>query len=282
MIWVLATIMALVLLWSAAVRYGIDSLLKRQPRRRLGRVDWTDQGPTPLGDKKFTPQGLTWVNGKLIFANTWKDARSRVYEFEPASMQVQRTFDMPAEAVHTSGLAWDGERLWAVDHRSNLAYLLDLEGSLDSGVAHVLGRFDTTLKGTSACCIVPWNGRRCLAISDFMRSRRTILVRMEEALTSGTAEGHIEFTYRNDGLSQGLEYFDGYLYEAENKWGVDVINQISLDQLRLTPDARRATVRQYPAPSRGVEDLAWDGASLWTSDESVFRFFQGRLDTSSR
>ena len=193
-------------------------------------------------------------------------------------MTVERWFDMPEGAVHTSGLAWDGEKLWAVDYIANYAYCIDLEASLAAGTVKELGRFDTTLRGTSACCIVPWNGRRCLAISDFMRSRRTIFVRMEDALKTGTAQGNIEFEYRNEGFSQGLEYVDGYLLESENKAGIDVINKISLERLRQTRDAYRSTVTQYPAPSRGVEDLAWDGQSLWTSDETVFRFFRGWLD----
>ena len=100
-------------------------------------------------------------------------------------------------------------------------------------------------------------------------------------MQAGTARGHIEFEYVNEGFSQGLEYVDGYLLETENKLGVDVVNQMSLDALRQTGNARRSTVRQYPAPSKGVEDLAWDGRSFWTSDESVFRFFQGQLDGPS-
>ena len=265
----------------ACRRFGLGCLLRRQHGDRIGTAVWHDKGPTPLGEKGYTPQGLTWVRGKLIFANTWKNTRSRVYEIEPADMTIPRWFDMPAGAVHTSGLAWDGERLWAVDYKSNLAYCIDLEGSLASGKVCVLGQFETTLRGTSACCMVPWNGAPRLAISDYMRSRRTIFVVPDAAMRAGTARGNIEFEYINEGFSQGLEYVDGYLFETENKLGVDVVNQMSLDALRQTGNARRSTVRQYPAPSKGVEDLAWDGRSFWTSDESVFRFFQGQLDGPS-
>jgi len=272
----LASFVVGILLFGIALRLGADSMVRRQRPNLRATLNWEDRGPTPLGDQGYTPQGLTWVEGRLIFANSWKDTRSRVYEFDPESMCVLRSFDMPPEAVHTSGLAWDGKHLWAVDYKSNLAYCLDLERSFTTGQASVVGSFATTLRGTSACCFVPWNGRTCLAISDFMRTRRTLLVRHDEALAAGSAAGCVEFTYWNEGLSQGLEFFDGHLFESENKWGVNVINQISLEKLRETASSRRSTVRQFAAPSRGVEDLAWDGEWLWTSDETVFRFFRVR------
>jgi glutamine cyclotransferase len=261
-----------------AIHLGLASFLARRGGDLAGRATWTDRGPTPLGEEGYTPQGLTWVDGTLIFANTWKDARSRVYEIDPGSMSIRRHFDMPDEAVHTSGLAWDGDHLWAVDYISNRAYRIDLEPSLSEGRVRLVGSFATTLRGTSACCIVPWEGGRCLAVSDYMRSRRTVFIRTDDALRAGTAAGAIAFSYRNEGFSQGLEFVGGFLYESENKRGVDVINKMDMARLRESRSAREATVRQYPAPSAGVEDLAWDGASLWTGDESVFRFFKGTLD----
>ena len=185
---------------------------------------------------------------------------------------------MPSEAVHTSGLAWDDKHLWGVDYISNKAYCFDLETSLVQGKPAIVGSFHTTMKGTSACCIIPWKGQEYLAISDFNRSKRTVFVRMYEALKTSTAEGCIDFEYRNEGFSQGLEFVDGFLYESENKRGVDIINKIDLEKLFETRNSRLATVVQYPAPSRGVEDLAWDGSAMWTSDESTFRFYQGKLN----
>jgi hypothetical protein len=204
-----------------------------------------------------------------------------MYEFDPATMECLRWFDMPPEAVHTSGLAWDGRWLWAVDHVSNLGYCIDLEASLTTGQVRLRGHFDTTFLGTSACCLLPWEGETVLAISDFMRTRRTIFVRHEAALTAGTARDAIVFAYHNEGFSQGLEYIDGYLYEAENKYGVDAINQIDLSRLRETCYSRAATVKQYAAPNGGVEDLAWDGQRLWTSDEVKFRFYVGLLPSGT-
>ena len=253
-------------------KFALFSLFLKRPSAIS--ASWTEMGATPLGHKKFTPQGLTWAGNKLIFANTWKDRRSRVYEIEPANMTILRHFDMPPRAVHTSGLAWDSELLWAVDYRSNRAYCIDLETSMSKGEVQVLGSFDTSLHGTSACCIVPWKGTQLLAISDFMNSRKTIFVDHTKAIEAGTADGFIRFQYRNEGFSQGLEFFGEHLYESENKIGIDVVNKLDLEMLERFGNSRKATVAQYRAPSKGVEDLAWSGEALWTSDEVVFKFFR--------
>lgn len=257
-----------------AIKSGIANLLIKKRGEMFKKISWKDLGPTPLGEKRYTPQGLTYANGNLIFANTWKNTRSRVYEIDPKNMEIKRYFDMPPEAVHTSGLAWDGEYLWAVDYISNRGYCIDLEPSLSVGKVNIIGSFDTTLKGTSACCIVPWNGQNYLAISDFRRTRKTIFVRKEDAIKAKTAEGAIDFYYLNEYFSQGLEFAKGHLFESENKIGQNVINKIDLKKLEETQDSRKATIMQYSAPSNGVEDLAWDGEYFWTSDESVFRFFK--------
>ncbi len=256
-------------------RAGAIDPSRKKGRSQTASIEWEDKGPTPLGEKGYTPQGMTWVDGNIIFANTWKDQRSRVYEINPRNMTTQRYFDMPEGAVHTSGLAWDGEFLWAVDYKSNKAYCIDLEPSLENQAATVVGSFESTLRGTSACCIVPWNGRSYLAISDFMKSRRTIFVRHDEAMAAETAEGFIDFSYRNNGFSQGLEFAEGYLYEAENRIGKDIINRIDLEQLRRSKNSRKATVLRFQTAASGIEDLAWSGEALWTSDENVFRFHRG-------
>lgn len=274
--WILGTVILTgVALWFVFKHWGVGSYLSRANPRRQGTAVWEDRGPTPLGDQGYTPQGMTWANGKILFANSWKNTRSRVYEIDPATMKVLRTFDMPEGAVHTSGLAWDGGRLWGVDYVSNRVYCIDLEPSLSEGKVRLIGSFDSTLRGTSACCIVPWDGERLLAVSDFMRSKKTLIIRMEEALRKGSAAGAIAFEYLNEGFSQGLEFAEGYLYESENKIGTNIINKIDLARLRETRSSREATAVQYPAPGEGVEDLAWDGSGMWTSDEKVFRFFRG-------
>lgn len=278
--WLVVT--ALLLLSAAVVaRLGLPAWALRRPAAAPAQLPWRKLSATPLAEKRYTPQGLTWAAGRLVFANSWKNTRSRVYEIDPQSMVVLRTFDMPPPAVHTSGLAWDGQCLWAVDFKSNCCYRIDYEASFRAGRAVVSGQFDTTLAGASACCLAPYGDETRLVISDFMHTRRSYFVDIQRALRHGTARGAIDFSYRNGGFSQGLEFAAGWLWESENRRGVDVVLQIDPQRLLLTADSRRAAVRQYDAPSRGVEDLAWDGSQLWTSDEVDFHFYRADLPADS-
>jgi len=217
---------------------------------------------------------MTWVEGRLVFANSWKDTQSRVYRYAPERMELEATFDMPPEAVHTSGLAWDGTHLWAVDYKSNRGYRIDLARSFAAGTAVVVDSFPTGLGGTSACAILERGGETLLAISDFGRTSRTYVVRPERALADGGLSNAVVFSYENEGFSQGLVWDGVSLLEAENKKGVDVINQMDVERLVATGSARKSTIRQLDAPGRGVEDLAFDGQRLYTSDEVSFRFYR--------
>lgn len=273
--------------WVAAafVLFALPFVFRGDMKRGLSRVAkdrravlrWEDLGPVPLREKRYTPQGMTWVDGRIVFANCWRNTRSRVYRIDPDGMQIEAWFDMPSEAVHTSGLAYDGVDLWAVDFKSNRCYQIALDASYRQQRAEVLASFPTGLGGTSACCFVPVNGETLLAISDFRRTCRTFLVRHEAAMAAGEMAQHVVASYRNGGFSQGLEWDGRYLYESENRLGVDVLNELNLDLLLETGDAGRATRRQFAAPHRGVEDLAWDGHTMYTSDEVSFSFYRTEM-----
>lgn len=237
-------------------------------------VKWEDLGATPMAERRYSPQGMTYMKGKIIFANSWKNSKSRVYELDPQTMRSSRFFDMPAQAVHTSGLAFDGEHLFAVDYISNRCYQIDPEISFAKQYASVVGSFATGLAGTSACCFLSFRGKKYLVISDFRNSFRTYIVDAQEAIGSGSMAGAVLFSYQNEGFSQGLEWDGKFLYESENKFGTNVINQMSVARLRSTGKARLSIYRQFNAPHRGVEDLAWDGSHLYTSDEVSYHFYR--------
>ena len=86
--WSLALLVGLLVLIAAYValgRYAAANFFSRQPKALRGAAKWRDLGPTPLGNKRYTPQGMCWRAGKLIFANSWKNTKSRVYRIDPVS-----------------------------------------------------------------------------------------------------------------------------------------------------------------------------------------------------
>ena len=115
-------------------------------------------------DKSSTKFKRYTVTSALPYANGPIHIGHLAGVYVPADMRLEAQFDMPDDAVHTSGLAWDGSTLWAGDYISNRAYSIDLDASLKDGRAKVNGSFETTLKGTSAACLVPLGDVTCLAV----------------------------------------------------------------------------------------------------------------------
>jgi glutamine cyclotransferase len=270
-------ILLLIILSIILFRFHLFNLLIKHSQKIQEPKGWIKVGPTPGMKDKDSPQGLTYYKGKLIFANSWKNKKSRVYIINKKSMRTEKYFDMPKEAVHTSGLTLDKNSLWAVDYKSNFVYCINLKESIKSGQAKIIGKFKSPFKGTSACCFVKWNNKICLAISDFMRTRQTIFIDYKKSLKEGNVKNSIVFSYTNEGFSQGLEFINGYLFESENKIGKNVINQIDLKLLKKNKSSFKSTIKQYIEPGWGVEDLAWDGENLWTSDEKTYQFYKRKL-----
>lgn len=246
------------------------SLLHIRAKRPL--VGWHAVGPTPLAEKRYPPQGLVYCRNKLLIAVHWNDTKCRIYELNPTTLEELRYFDMPDDAVHTGGLSYDEQDLWAVDYATNKAYRLDYEQSFESREASILGSFETSLKGTSACAIVPYEGKTYLAISDFKNSRETILVDVEKAEKSGSALNAIRCRYRNEGFSQGLTYDKGALFEVENKYPQAVVNHYHVADLFAQRDAWRG---QYLTPDRGAQDICSYEKGFWLSDAVTFQIYRG-------
>lgn len=240
-------------------------------------ISWDSYGATPMHQEGYTPQGLTWINDCLIFANSWKNKKSRVYKINPKTMEIEAYFDMPPEAVHTSGLSWDGMYAWAVDYKANRAYKIDIEASFKAQKCTCLGSFSTSLKGTSACCFISYKEKTVLVISDFMHSRKVIAVDQEQCIRDGTTLGNVLAYYRNQGFSQGLTSDGTYLYESENKKPVSVINKIDIEKAFNTHSLAKAIIAQFKTPAPGIEDLAYDGQCFWSSDETTFMFYRTNL-----
>ena len=211
----------------------------------------------PAANEGFSAQGLTWYEGKLLISGHFENLRSVVYEIDPADGTILRSFDMPAEATHTSGIWWDGEFLWACDYNADKVFKLNLEESLETETASVVGSFESTLQGTSAVCIAEYEGERVLVLSDFAATASTYLIDFEGAIEDGTAEGHILGSYANGGASQGLLYVEDFLYECDNQ--VNQLLKLDLEEAVTAGNYLDAVLESYTIPSASTQGVAWDG-----------------------
>lgn len=242
------------------------------------KVDWRIEGTVPLDNPDFPPQGMCYVQSNfasgILISHHWNDEKSSIHLIDPRSMAELGRFDMPTEAYHTGGLAWDGENLWAVDDGADKIYKLDLKASLETGEAEVLQSWNSGLLGTSGCGFAEWNGQKILAVSDFKASFHTYLIDLAALEAEPGYRPATDFSlasYRNEGLSQGITAVNGYLLEGENKAWKSAINIYSIDAL-LESDS--TVLGRITTANRGVQDLAWDGQSIWLSDavdQNIYR-----------
>jgi hypothetical protein len=185
---------------------------------------------------------------------------------------------MPSEARHTSGLCRDGGDVWAVDYRSNLLYLLDIEGSLAAGAVIVRASWRLPTDGSSACAVASGPAGPILLVSDFARTQETALYDL--ATIRGAPEGSVAAPvgqYRNCGLSQGLAAAGAFVFEACNRAGGDIIVAYDLASLFLAAGTAPHRAWVLRAPASAVEDLAVDGAVLYASDESTNHLYRADL-----
>lgn len=250
------------------------------------RSDWERVADTPEVNEEFSPQGITAVDGKLLFTNHWDGAKSVLYRLDQSTGEVEASAPMPSEAKHTSGLAWDGDNLWAVDHDSNLLYKIDLEATFDRGEVIVEEEWPTGLRGTSGLTLIEEDGREYLAVSDFLwtiettpslpvGTGRTFIAPLDRIDTEGSVRAAAEVSYSNGGYSQGLTWDGTYLYESVNILGTNRIDVLDVSTaLSQGNGSEPERLVSFEAPGYFVEDLATDGTSMWTTDEHSYGLYR--------
>jgi len=272
-------------------RIGAFGALLRQAE--LGtKDDWNRLGASPHGAERYPPQGMTVSGESLLITNHWNGAKSGLYRVDPETGDILAQALMPSEARHTSGLTWDGEWLWALDHESNYLYKLDAEATFEAGQAVVERRFDTGLRGASGLTLLEVSGEEFFAVSDFLwtiettpslpvGSARTYIVPRERLERGGSVRQAARLSYPNGGYSQGLTWDGTYLYESLNNFGTDRIEVRDVSEALGRDDADDIErVGSFEGPAGRIEDLGTDGERLWTTDEGTYDLY--RLDSFGR
>jgi glutamine cyclotransferase len=253
-----------------------SGLLARQ------ELSWISIGETPQANQKYTPQGLTIVGEYLILAESWQDEKTKVYRLSLGNKNyhIKDQFEMPPEAVHTSGLTWDGKYLWAIDYISSFIYKIDLYASFKTGKAVVLAKMDSGLKGASSITYFQWKQQEYMAIADFMNSGKTYLVPLDKLLKPGLVVKNSKLFYKNGYFVQGLAWDGKYLYESNNNIFRDSIYKININLAIKTKSFSSAIISTFSAPGTMVEDLAINGKKIITTDESAFEIYEALFDNN--
>lgn len=251
--------------------------------------DWTRISSSPDGEHQYPPQGMTVEDGDLLVTNHWNGAKSGLYRVDSETGDILARAAMPAEAKHTSGLAWDGEWLWALDHESNMLYQLNIEETFAEEQAVVERQFETGLQGASGLTLIEAGDKAYFVISDFLwtiettpslpvGSARTYIVPRTRVERGKTVEQAAVCSYNNGGYSQGITWDGSYLYESLNNLGTDRIEVLDVSDILSDPDTGNIDrIGSFEGPAGRIEDLGTDGDTLWTTDEGTYALY--RLDS---
>jgi PGF-pre-PGF domain-containing protein len=235
---------------------------------------WEDKGPAP-NNTVFAQQGMTFINDSLFHSAHNNSQFSRVWEINTSDMSIIGWFDMPSEASHTSGLAYepDEDRLYAADYDSDKVYKIDYISALADNDASddIDGSFATTKSGTSAITFAIFNGERQLIMSDYANSDKTYVINYTKALSDGTASGNFLGNYNNRDRSQGLTWDGVYLYESDST--NEIVYKLNLSKAVSLGSYTDGLIDSYDVkpPVTAAEDLAYKDGVVWTSSEAPLK-----------
>lgn len=176
----------------------------------------------------FQPQGMAYRDDRLYAAQVTDSPGnpSTIHELALDGSPTGETFTLPNDdAVHTSGLEWHDDRLWAIDYAANRVF------AVDWGARRVVGSFRygngvLSDENVSAGTFVPTRDGGAKLLLSCWRSNSTHLIDHEAAIEDGTAAGNVSRVLQNGPFisPQGLEYHDGELYV---NWDVPGTNSVT-------------------------------------------------------
>lgn len=269
---ILFVVFFVILLTSCSYTFVLNPL-----NSKISKLEWVKIGSTPSAKKEYTPQGLTYIDGYLFLSESENNNKNFIYKLKVKNdtYKVISKFVLPPDAVHTSGLTWDGNFLWCLDYISKKLYKIDLKKSLTEGVAFVVDSYATGLEGPSANTYFRLNNMEYMAISDFMNSSRTYILEHGDYAKEIPLYKQALFSIKNKGFSQGLVWGGRYLLESTNLIGKDAIYQLDLCKLFQTKNFNLSISKIIIAPNNMVEDLAIDSkGELFTADEGDYSIYK--------
>jgi hypothetical protein len=179
---------------------------------------------------------------------------------------------MPAEASHTSGLAYDSTRgvLWAADYDSDKLYAIDADSSFATQQAVILGDFPMGVENVSACCFATFHDTLRLVVSTWESSGQTYVLDEQASLDKG--EAVVLGSYKNIGYSQGLAFDGEHLWES----GL-VLTQLNLEQAVEKGNYEEGLLSYFSQPPY-PEDITFLHDTLWMPNEYLDKAFYRLID----
>ena len=235
----------------------------------LGRRIWT-----PSLDEGFVPQGLT-ASGGFLFVSSYlpqPDLKSntgpcRIFRIEAASGRAAGTIDIPpGMCTHSGGLEHLGDgRLFLADTRR--IFLIDVEKALSAGRAQGAMK-SLKLAGDLRGSYATFDGKD-VWIGTWTKDAKdkARMYRLDPRVFDGEDDATIDHTRALESIPVPLEA-QGAVFDASGNIWISASSGSFGILYRLD---RKGNVLARHEMVAGLEDLAFDGRTLWGLSESGTR-----------
>jgi glutamine cyclotransferase len=110
-----------------------------------------------------------------------------------------------------------------------------------------------------------------------MHTGKTYLIKLMDVdlLVDGVGVSEIAtHSYHHGWFSQGLTWDGEYLFETVNNLGIDRVEVLEIKSWIDGVSSKPCSVTSFAFAGYAGEDLANDGYSMWSSDESSYKFYK--------
>lgn len=273
------------------INYRMMGSSTSRPLARFGwRFEWRRHESPLNGQTLVYPQALKVYNGNIVYTVHANDTMTKFYEVNPATGAVLRSCTTTAYP-HISGICRSqaGE-YYCIDFRQSGGSRLlkfNLEQSLATGSLVV--DWEATLRNQDGSMeFFTHAGTNYFCIAQFSLSNVSQLTRIWPVSVLGPSFNPIETTptktWTNNGRTQGLRMYGGFMYEsnnaasdAANSSRFGVVNKLDIATF-MTSGANGASFTTFltdawAAPSGYPEELDFDAnGRLWIGTESNVNF----------
>lgn len=234
----------------------------------IGRRIWT-----PGLEQDFVPQGLTFAEGHLLVSSyrPTPDLKSntgpcRVFRIEAASGREAGAFDLPPGAcTHAGGLAYLGDgKLLLADTRQ--LFRIDLRGALESGKAE--GHMKAVkIAGELRGSFCTFDGKDAWIGTWTKEAAKARMFRLDPRIFDQEDGATIDHARATGSIPIPLESQGATFDRAGDLW--ISASSSKFGTLYRLDRAGQVLAKHDMVP--GLEDLAFDGATLWGVSESGTR-----------
>ena len=239
---------------------------------------WTSIINLQAYNSEFVAQGITQANDKFLLHSVHeKDKKSYILIFNMhKNYLLTNKWLMPIEATHTSDLEFKDNMLYAVDYKSNIIYIFDFEKSLKENKLILFKKIKTLIKGSGSASILKIKDEDYYVFSSFLYNNDLYFIKLYDLLTNSTgilSPNDIIFSLKSEYFIQGLYSVSETLFIAVNKFGQDLIYEISIKTYLSTGLIKDSIINIYNAPTDMVEDILIYKNLFITSGEDTNKIY---------